>query len=419
VKKYLIFLLFIILQSVPVLAEKNEIVGLIKLLDSNDYRTHVQARQRLENIGSLAVPALIQILKDTKSSDNLRLNTIITLEGIGPEAKVAVPVLLETIEDKSFPIRQASVFALGIIDPTDEKVISALINALHDKNESVSEYALLSLRKCGPKAVPALGKLLKQNDSNLQIKASIALTGNHEYRGKVIPILVKALTHNNIELRNLSAAALAEYGSEIFPQLLETLNNKSNIAANSASNTLLIMYSGGTPPSPSNQLFSILRLLLGKSDKRILINTTALIAKIGPEANPIVPALIKNLGSMDADVRFETFNTLFEIGEIAIPDLIPATSESNINIRINTLALLSEYEPLPESSADALIRATKDNSPLVRKIAMDAISNVRPLNDQIIEALKKGAEDKDESVNSLARKKLIKIRAIEENVSNQ
>ena len=410
-KKISIFLLCIFLQSLPILAEKDEIPNLIKLLGSNDYRINAKARQNLKNFGSLAVPALIQVLNDTKSNDNLRINSIITLENIALDAKEAVPILIETTEDDNFLIRKASVFALGSIDPTNERVISALINALHDRNESVSTYALLSLQNCGSKAVPALVRLLKHTDFNIKVKASIALHNNLQYQDQVVPTLIKALSYNNNELRSLSGVALAEIGPSIVPELSKALNQDNDIIPLGVILTLSFMYKEN---KPIKSAIPILIRLLNVKDKKVIVQSADLLKQIGPEAKPAAVALIGVLGHDDEEIRFAGMDALIEIGPSSIPELILAVDDGNVNKRIYAISVLAEFDNLPVLTIPPLINALNDTNHMIRIAAIYALGNVCDPNDDVRVALIKAIGDKNEEVSTLAKKTIRKIRAKED-----
>ena len=82
-------------------------------------------------------------LKD--EDDSVRLKAAMSLRQLGPEAKAAVPALVECLKDSNASVRCESAFALQRIGPAAKPAIPALIEALKDKDYAVRFYTLLGL----------------------------------------------------------------------------------------------------------------------------------------------------------------------------------------------------------------------------------------------------------------------------------
>jgi HEAT repeat protein len=129
-----------------------------------------------------AVAELIHILqKDT--DDEARLQACLALGNIGPDARAAVPALIESLlQDKSykaFPVRVNAAGSLGQIASDPDKVVPALVEAyLTDPEPEVQTWALLGLRQfpsapaLAQKTLEALSKEPRnQQSSDFQARA--------------------------------------------------------------------------------------------------------------------------------------------------------------------------------------------------------------------------------------------------------
>ena len=407
-KKILIFFLIIFLQNAPARAEKGDTANLIKLLGDSDHRTIELASQKLKKIGASAVPDLVRVLKDDTVDSRLRINSIITLGKIGPDAKAAVPALTETIDDENFLVRKASAYVLGSIDPTNERVISALIHALHDTHEGVSTDALISLQECGSGAFPALAELLKNADMDIKIKASIILHNHLQYRDQVVPILIRALSLDNDMLRSFSAISLAEIGPSVIPELSKALTNDNKIAPVGIAFTLSQM-------NPEDRSLAaaipVLIRLLDVEKKEVIIQSSEILSQIGPEAKPAATALIGNLGNDDNEIRAAAMVALSEIGSSSIPGLIRAIDDGNFNKRYSSILLLTEFERLPDSAIQPLMKALNDTDSRIRISAIRSLGKVSSPNDEVMNALTDATGDKNDEVSATAEEAIRKIKA--------
>src|SRR5205807_7522893 len=96
-----------------------------------------------------AVPDLLLILRSSKSY-SMRTTVALALGKIGPEAKEAVPTLIELMKPTLFSEKVSRVHvavALGKIGPAAKDAVSALIKALNDPNKEVKREAAKALMK--------------------------------------------------------------------------------------------------------------------------------------------------------------------------------------------------------------------------------------------------------------------------------
>jgi HEAT repeat protein len=93
----------------------------------------------------VAAPVLIKILKDEKSPEPVRYGAVEVLGKIGPAAKGAVPVLIESLKNQNHVLRNKAVIALGKIGEEAGDAIPALKDALKDDDESIRTSAKWAL----------------------------------------------------------------------------------------------------------------------------------------------------------------------------------------------------------------------------------------------------------------------------------
>ncbi len=91
------------------------------------------------------VSELVKDLNDQKA--DVRVSAARALEGIGPEAKAAVPALSEALKDEDSGVRRAAVGALGRLGPEAKAAVRALIEALKDEDANVRRNAAIALKR--------------------------------------------------------------------------------------------------------------------------------------------------------------------------------------------------------------------------------------------------------------------------------
>lgn len=99
------------------------------------------------------------------------------LSRLGPEARSAVPALMEAMKKDSL-VRQNAALALGQIGPSAREAVPALNEALSDPEWAVRRQAALALGKIGPEArtaIPGLQKMSRDPDPLVREAAHKAL----------------------------------------------------------------------------------------------------------------------------------------------------------------------------------------------------------------------------------------------------
>ena len=123
-----------------------------------------------------AVPVLIQLLTDKETAQQVRWHAETALGQIGPEAKAAVPVLIDLLNDQDSYLRFEAFDALGKMGSEARTAVPVLMKLLKDRDLRVNAAFLLG--QIGPEAktaIPALKGLLTDKDENIRCAADEAL----------------------------------------------------------------------------------------------------------------------------------------------------------------------------------------------------------------------------------------------------
>jgi HEAT repeat protein len=294
---------------------------------------------------------LTDSLKGEKDN-GVRATLINALGQIGPNAKAAVPEILEvqkaslaeaakiTVNPKGPPpdydpqgVRRAVIQALGRIDPDPKTFVPILDDALkNDKDANVKVVVVTALGQIGPEAKPALPALLDTVKSatapgdpgNLRRAVVSAVLKIEPEAKELVPVLTGLLrTEKDLGSKLVLINALGDIGAP----------------AKSAAPVLLEVQKA-SPPQPK-----------GMADpggiRRAIIDT---LAKIQVDAKELVPILVSAMRlDRDVAVRQAAITALANLGpeaKAAVPDLMKLAK--------STLAADKEVAKLAESALEKI-----------------------------------------------------------------
>lgn len=245
-----------------------QVAPLIEKLTDNDFQVRHDAADAIVKIGSPAVPALIEALKN--ENKQVRWRAASALGAIGAEASAAVPALITTLQDEEEYIRRIGAYALGKIGPQASAAVPELLDALQDSDRNISLVAAYALGKIGPQASAA------------------------------VPTLIAGLQDANAEVRLNAATALGRIGAEAkttVPALIAALQDKDKYVRQGAADALGRFGAKGKMAVPA--LITALR----DENKYVRLNAATALGRIGIEAKPAIPALIGALQDEKVEVR--------------------------------------------------------------------------------------------------------------------
>ena len=124
-----------------------------------------------------AVPALIQIYERNISPASQQ-ETSLSLIGIGPAGRVAIPSFLRGAASPNQEVRRVAVVALSALHAEPQLVVPALVKSLSDTNDVIRLMAVQGLQLFGPdaqQAIPAVVPLLTDSNLAVRLRAADAL----------------------------------------------------------------------------------------------------------------------------------------------------------------------------------------------------------------------------------------------------
>jgi len=86
---------------------------------------------------------------------------VFSLRNIGPDAKAAVPALLEIVNTKESALRGAALMTLAKIVPNDKKLVPLCVQFLKDKDPQLRAFAAKALGSLGTAAHAAIPDLIE------------------------------------------------------------------------------------------------------------------------------------------------------------------------------------------------------------------------------------------------------------------
>jgi HEAT repeat protein len=153
------------------------IPGLSRLLDSPRPEVRGEALSALSGIGKDAIPALLDVLTNRPAHTNLSpLHLSSTFYGLGTNASLMVPVLIQHLRDDDPVVSEASAYLLGMLGmmrADTDAVIPALCADIEVTNVHGRWAAVNALGYFGERARPVAPVLIRAlHDSDEQVRTA-------------------------------------------------------------------------------------------------------------------------------------------------------------------------------------------------------------------------------------------------------
>ncbi|HLY60651.1 MAG TPA: HEAT repeat domain-containing protein [Terriglobia bacterium] len=311
----------------------------------------------LGRLGAAAAPAkaeLVTILR-TEPDHDQRSQAAQALGQIGTDARVAIPALIEALRDPHHSVRFHAIRALGHTDPDRSLVIPALMPLLHDKYNLAAEVAAdLLIKLGGGRAM--VDELIKElqtaADFKLRVAAIVSLGKCGNDAEIAVTTLVESLGDENIYVPNQSAVALGRIGSAArpaVPALLKALWDKDKRVAESATEAMGLI---GSAEVAVRELVHMLKT--AKSPRRR--GTAAeCLGKLGASAQIAVPALIEACHDAQLEVGILATEALGRMGPAA-HEAVPALRELIKDSQKRNETIQEIYKNIPNAAIESLGR---------------------------------------------------------------
>ncbi|MGY8769658.1 MAG: HEAT repeat domain-containing protein [Pirellulales bacterium] len=254
------------------------------------------------------------------------------------EADHAVPALIKALSSKDAELRWHAARALSDFEANAAPAAAALTKALADDNLKVRAYsahALGQMGDAGLKAVPELVKLFGSKDVLVRRAAIRAIDNLDTDQSVTLPLLVKVLEDAEPSVIIPVLHELAEAGKDSLPRLITALDNE-----------------------------------------KACYWACLVVAEMGPEAAPAVPALIKALGHAEPDTRLQVLIALGEIGPAAsaASDAVSKLLTSDDSAAVHYGAAFALGSMGDKSATGALEKAASSDDPFLKMISTWAIA---------------------------------------------
>ena len=190
----------------------------IERLQEAGTATSLHSVYGLGAIGSAAVPALVELLRD--ESETLRRNASYALTAIG---EPAVDELGKAMHGPDWWTRATAAETIADIGLPAQAAIPALVDGLTDRSEAVRAQAAEALgttSQMGPTAVPALAVALDDEDVLVRRNAALSLCRIGPHAHEAVPALKKALQDENRYVRGKAMHTLYRIGTPVAQEVL-------------------------------------------------------------------------------------------------------------------------------------------------------------------------------------------------------
>jgi HEAT repeat protein len=283
-----------------------------------------------------------------------RLSAARDLGRLGASARdVAVPALLAALRDPNGDVRAAAALGLGrvVSDPAEAgRAVRALTDSLRDGDPSVqiaSANALQSIsavhRAAGRPpldagtALDALIGLLEDRDAEVRSAAVGALGPVGQAVGVgPPPSLVALLDDPSADIRGSAALSIADFGQgldPLVPRLLRLLEQDGSGSKSVYARALSrILYPPGTPRNTviNPAILPALAETLHSRDPEVRYLTISLLARLGPRADEMVPALVRVMNEgIDSDPGGPSASDPSRNATSALGDIAPGTPRAD------------------------------------------------------------------------------------------
>jgi HEAT repeat protein len=351
---------------------------IVKLLNDSDPTIAMRALSSIAEGGVEVVPALTAALKERDA----RYWACVALGEIGPQAKAAVPGLIEVLSDDRPEVRLQATIALGEIGPDAKPAAGALVKLVNDPFESVQASAIFALGRLGDSsAESALAKVESSTNPLLHMLATWALAKidhNDEKRiNDAIQRLVTGLGDKNRDVAHMAAKALADL--EVNPDKVRPLVEKMVAANPEVSDRVLGAFASlGARAVP--------HAIAALKDPQRRVRALQVLARIGPEAAPAVPGLIETLKNGDAATKVEALFALGAIGPKAQAAVTPISDQlGDKDLRVVQAAgyALGKIGPAAKEAIPALTKLNQSEDELLKLTSVWAVLKIAPRSDEL------------------------------------
>jgi HEAT repeat protein len=380
------------------------------LLKDSSPQVRATAARALGKFGPQAKGTVTELAdRSTDQDKRVQVEALRALRAIGPDETCVKP-LLAALRDSDAAVHQLAQETLSTMRP-NKKWVPALRTGLRDANPRIAAYAagaLAGLGKDAAEATPDFCQALSNEDAAVRRGAAEALAGLVPAAGTVAGLFIaldddsgdvaKAAERGLHLLSKLSASEVDHVSRALKSKRARVrlfalgLVEKLGPEAKSVSRDLVALITDGdeavrqqaiavlvTVAPRSGELPKAIAEMLDRAvasrSRLVAKEHLATLAKLGPNAEPAVPNIIRLLD--DENLQEDAVAALRQVGQPAIPLLIDSLESKDIDHRIVIINTLGEMGPAGKTAMDPLTRiADGDRFPRVRAAASAALKKL-------------------------------------------
>jgi HEAT repeat protein len=407
---------------------------IIKMLEDNNSEIRANAVWAVYRIGA-AKPEYIKIFNEKlKDPDwSVRQSAADVISDIGEPAKECVNNLLDGLDDKNNEVQASCAEALGnlaayapqaipklvkilnseqaynawkqaghALSKFGDEAIPALVEVMEKKESSYSrakDYAAFALARIGEKAVPILIRLFREGDERARKSAFDAISSLENKAVQAVPALLEAMEDNRSDtwFKENLIKTLGRIGtSEVVPHLAEWIHDENPDIREAAfvalgfvkiRDAVLTLRDALKDPEEENRIHALFGLKMQ-----------------GENAAEAVPEILPLLGKPNIinKQHVEATWTIREIGEAAIPKMIPFLKDKSEDMVMNVLELLAEFGPKAKSGMADARELMKRENPQIRGLALMTVAAMDNTPEKCVPMIIEASKDKSEIVRCVA-----------------
>jgi hypothetical protein len=306
--------------------ERLALLGLLQMTGGNwKDPSSYSLRRYLPNLMRQRADRIIPLLGELLADRKVRYAALEELAGYGPQAADLVPALIEAVQDPDPRVAIRAALTLAAVDPGRKDVavaglLALLANpetALSPAGPSYQPWEVCSaLREVGEDPVPHLLPLLRRHTGEALANDLQAVAWIGE---PAVPGLRQELRGTSVAGRIAAARALGlltEKARAAFADL-EAVLQDADAGARTAAAEALVEIDAARADAAVPHLVARLE----PADAALRESVVKLLARIGPAAEPAVPALTGLLA--DPGVRLEAAKALVEISPTRAAPAVP------------------------------------------------------------------------------------------------
>ncbi|MFM7206943.1 MAG: HEAT repeat domain-containing protein [Planctomycetaceae bacterium] len=342
----------------------------------------VSAVRSLAGMGDLAVPMLLEALKDPKS----RYWAEVALADMGPEAAAAVEPLEALAGAGEAEERLQAILSLAAVGEKASSAADTIAKVLGSPEDAAlhlpAAFALGRIRS--PAGDDALRTFAAGDEPFMSSVAAWALARIHPddaaLREAALGRLRGALTHSDAEARASAAngisdlvGAIPEAGrAEVAAELLAALTDGDERVGRAAG-AALIRLGGAAVPALQSKL----------GDPAIRLNVMEILSQIGAAAKPALPELTAALADADPQVRGDAAVAIAAIGEAAV-DAVPGLqkivvdAQADPGLRSAAAFALGKIGPAAGAAGAALRDLAGSDDEMLASVGVWAALKIKP-----------------------------------------